>query len=416
MTDDGSGQGTAEPQATGKTWRRRFHRLPKPTVGGSLLLVVAIGFPAAAAWLAFAFFNEFKATALPSKDAIPLLAYSASSRGEGEECTSETPGAEIPIVRLIAHTWDPRASTLALDEELCVPYTMLEHLRTAYHRSLFESRSAHTPFGPFDEKPIRPQYARDKLSLQYTPLTPGETISSQVPFPEGVEGPTRSVTLSQLSAAESKFIQLGTIHINVNDTAPLYPFDQYATNGGLSLELAPTSFTNLIMLNETIGKEKLAESETLPFHLLLFVSSGISPLGLTATTNRPESFRAEVELPGASHELGLRMERWTITIAYVLLIVAIPFLIEVLLVILLVRQNSGVRAPELLAGAATVLLAILPIRQVLVPPSVEELTLIDYLLGVEVAILVSIGCAAVWRARKGQAGTRSGFGPNRDPA
>jgi hypothetical protein len=422
MTNDGNGPATAEAQvapaeAQVATKTKRWPHPPKLTAWSSILLILAIGFPAAAAWLAFEFYSAFKTTVLPSQDALPLSVESASARSVSPACEEGVHPSKIPVVRLVAHTWNPRAGTLALDEELCVPSSMLEHLITLDYRSPFEHYLERTLVGRFPESRVRPQYAHDKISLHYTSYLPGENLSNQVFLPGSIESPMRSATLAQLFAAEDKFIQLGTIYINVTGTAPLYPFDQYATNGVFTLMLTSTSINDLVALNETIDKEKISESEALPFHIFLYENSGISPLGLTAATNRHESLRAETGST-AGHELSLRMERWTITITYILLIVAIPFLIEIFLIILLVRQGSGVRGPELLAGAATVLLAILPIRQVLVPPSVEELTLIDYLLGVEVAILVSIGSAAVWRTRKTEAGKTGGSSleANQDPA
>ena len=55
-------------------------------------------------------------------------------------------------------------------------------------------------------------------------------------------------------------------------------------------------------------------------------------------------------------------------------------------------------SPEALVGFGAVLLAIVPIRAVLVPATASELTLVDYWLGVEVAILAALACVAVSRA------------------
>jgi hypothetical protein len=53
--------------------------------------------------------------------------------------------------------------------------------------------------------------------------------------------------------------------------------------------------------------------------------------------------------------------------------------------------------PDSVTGVAAVLLAILPIRLVLVPAEVSELTLIDYLLGFEMALLASLAALVVLR-------------------
>jgi hypothetical protein len=82
-----------------------------------------------------------------------------------------------------------------------------------------------------------------------------------------------------------------------------------------------------------------------------------------------------------------------------MLIVAFPLVLEALLVIVLFkrREEEGRRlGPEVLAGVAAVLLAILPIRQVLVPSSISVLTFVDYMLGLEMALLAAIACVVVW--------------------
>jgi hypothetical protein len=82
----------------------------------------------------------------------------------------------------------------------------------------------------------------------------------------------------------------------------------------------------------------------------------------------------------------------------VLLIAAIPAILEVLLGLLLLRQSRVQRGRaelETFAGVAAVLLAILPIRLVLVPTSIVSLTIVDYWLGLLVALLIGLASLAV---------------------
>jgi hypothetical protein len=62
------------------------------------------------------------------------------------------------------------------------------------------------------------------------------------------------------------------------------------------------------------------------------------------------------------------------------------------------HRTGSLVSPEGIAGVAAVLLAILPIRLILVPGEISDLTLVDYWLGFEMAVLAALACGAVWRA------------------
>jgi hypothetical protein len=58
------------------------------------------------------------------------------------------------------------------------------------------------------------------------------------------------------------------------------------------------------------------------------------------------------------------------------------------------REGIGPLGPEALTGFAAALLAVLPIRLVLVPAAIADLTLFDYYLGFEMTVLAGIAIIA----------------------
>lgn len=80
----------------------------------------------------------------------------------------------------------------------------------------------------------------------------------------------------------------------------------------------------------------------------------------------------------------------TIFFSFSLALVPLLLVGVLFLVVRKSRQASGL---DFMIGSAAILLAVLPIRAVLVPSGLSTLTLIDYLLGWEVGILALV---TVW--------------------
>jgi hypothetical protein len=127
----------------------------------------------------------------------------------------------------------------------------------------------------------------------------------------------------------------------------------------------------------------------------MYTGSGISPLALSATA------QDNLTEPREDEPITIELHRPFRTKSYVLLVLLIPFLLAYLLFAVLFQRASNRNTTEAshetsrlrmgveaLAGVATVLLATLPIRLVLVPADINELTIVDYALGLEMAILV----------------------------
>ncbi|HEU0317765.1 MAG TPA: hypothetical protein VFR49_10575, partial [Solirubrobacteraceae bacterium] len=81
--------------------------------------------------------------------------------------------------------------------------------------------------------------------------------------------------------------------------------------------------------------------------------------------------------------------------AFVVIVGFIPlFLAFMLFVATRSRHGTALLGPEALTGFTAALLAILPIRLVLVPADIADLTLFDYYLGFEMAVLAAVALIA----------------------
>jgi hypothetical protein len=86
------------------------------------------------------------------------------------------------------------------------------------------------------------------------------------------------------------------------------------------------------------------------------------------------------------------------TRAYVYAIAAVPFVLAILLGRVWLFRAEGAPFQEVLVGLSAVLLTILPLRAVLVPPELSGLTRMDYLLGVELLLLLLVGVVQFLRS------------------
>jgi hypothetical protein len=177
-----------------------------------------------------------------------------------------------------------------------------------------------------------------------------------------------------------QLVSLGQFTLPAFATPQKYPFDQY----GLSDQFAVADLNlNLFYCKKSPKCEEFTISSTVE----VFAESNLAPFQLFA------SYQFHEELP----KVTLRLERTTAKQIYVVVVAVIPLFLGFLLMLLLATRPTGDIGTAIL-GIGAVLLAILPIRLVLVPAEVNELTLVDYWLAVEMAALSALAAFEVWRA------------------
>ena len=188
-------------------------------------------------------------------------------------------------------------------------------------------------------------------------------------------------------------MKTGSVTVPVSGTFATYPVRLFST-------------TELVVLRVEHGgighpggaRVTKRPTAVLSLRIRPYVGADVAPLGVETFTGGPRPPALDRRLHERGLLLGIQLERKTKTQAYLILIALIPLLLSGLLLILIVRSASAPLDVAALAGFAAVLLAILPIRQVLVQAGARpELSIADYWLGVEMAILAGIGCFAVSR-------------------
>jgi hypothetical protein len=294
-----------------------------------------------------------------------LRVKSADTRQQEPNCA---PPARRPIVDAVIHSYESGSGTVILGDELCVPVVMVAALVDGAGRRV-------TRLGRHGLE-MKPAYGHERVRLELN----GDMRSDEEP-------PRQEVSLSSLLRAAGRFIRTGSVPLPVTGSVSKYPFDSYATTVSLQLRIVGGS------VGLAAGGGGAARSMYVPFVLKSYVGAAIAPLGVETTTGSATSARG-LALDTHGRLLGIEMERSTNAQMYVVLIAVVPFILELLLLGVILRTSQSLNS-EMLVGFGAVLLAIVPIRAVLVPATAPELTLVDYWLGVEVAILAALACLAV---------------------
>jgi hypothetical protein len=281
-----------------------------------------------------------------------------------------------------------------------VPPQMLTHLRanTATGKgqriTQIDQYGRVTARSSYDRMPIQVEYQTD-LSGQgggYSPPIDRTTTLASLLQGAFISRPNVAVFIEG-----SRFVSVGTFQFPLSAAPRRYPFDWYFVRGGLSVLISDASVT--------LPAGTLASGNTeLPFTVTVSRAPDIAPFEVRvsatpvqrwvrdASNNRVLTSARQIEI-GFERAVGAR---W-----YVVIVASIPLLLALLLTITLLAPPSKETkqvGPEALTGVFAALLAILPIRLVLVPADVTDLTLVDYWLGVEMAILAGIACLVVRRA------------------
>ncbi len=345
----------------------------------ALLLVLAFVIVGSGVFLVASEFPT--ATHPPSVVAFtPLTVRDETATASGGEIAQGVAAISVcpdsrPIVSVVVRSYDHSAETTTLKASICVPKAFVSELVSSPGRiPLYREIRSGTSEGCVE---VPSGSAPPSMVLDWQPIAEGEAHRTTVTLPRGVCQDGEPVDVP------------GNIVLPVRSTPQRYPFDTYSA--GVILEFASGPGVR------SRHQGDFAEGRELIFEgVSVYTAQGLMPFALSATGTGfigPNQTQA----PGVLFEL----HRPVRVKLYVMLIVAIPLVLEALLVIVLFRrrEEEGRRlGPEVLAGVAAVLLAILPIRQVLVPSSISVLTFVDYMLGLEMAILAAIACVVVWHS------------------
>jgi len=310
----------------------------------------------------------------------------ADARSVGPETTcpakwTDGPNRPQAELSLFIRSVDVHALTASVEAAICFPEALFLTLYTRkYGPTLHKTKEGGITFDP------RRRFANASVDVDLTREIPSAGRSDEVPRSSSLR---KEVPLGQLVGDEFPQINLGRITLPLIAATREYPFDWYSLRDEFSVLIWYLLGEN----NEEIKVQATGTNEPI-VHVKVFADPALAPLVLSASESKPPR-----ELDHGT-AVSLRLTRSAPTRWYVVVIAGIPALLALLLCVVFLRPGIGDRprvGPEAVGAVAAVLLAVLPIRLVLVPSSATELTLVDYWLGFEMAVLAAVACFAVRR-------------------
>jgi hypothetical protein len=274
-------------------------------------------------------------------------------------------------VSLVIRRFDLADSTLHADIYMCLPQRLVNQLEVLYTDA------------PGGAAPVKPaEYPDIRVGIEYRGVRRDTTLAALIGYNQypNVRGHPGS--------AGNHTVWVGEFPFPITGTARRYPFDWHAARGRLVLnipEIRPGKFAGVVATPSTRERPNESVRPDLPFTLTV----------LDRSSARPFTLSARVAHPLGETEIDLQLTRSPSSIAYVVVVVVVAVIIALLFALVLFNSSSLARKLEALVGVAAVLLAILPIRAVLVPGDIGELTFVDYALAVIIAFIAMMACLAV---------------------
>ncbi len=192
------------------------------------------------------------------------------------------------------------------------------------------------------------------------------------------------------------------IELPVATRAQSYPSDWYWLRGALiEVEVPPP------LGLATPGAEPRGETTRLPLtDADVFVATGVGMAGKTATFHgglwRSRNFYPSSNSAEWLPYFGVEINRDRATIMLSYAVALMPLAFGVILFHLSFLSGARRLSPSFSLEVAAAMLAVLPLRQVLVPAEISGLTMVDFLLGVELSVIVGLAVvrygALLWRS------------------
>jgi hypothetical protein len=289
-------------------------------------------------------------------------------------------------VRLVVVGFNPSSASITANVSLCFGSEVWKHLYAS------TGTAAH-PIGSRERPGFKPVLdSAEHLISSYARLHVNIVYSSSSFERIGTTASLGALFRLMFNAESNRSVALGPVVLPVVATPQKYPFDQYGLSGGFLVRdyLDEKVFYSVPNPRGRIAGELLE----IPATVEVYSAPNIAPFSLLAG--------------GSNTGEVLRLERSTTRQAYVIAVALIPLFLALLL-LLGVARSSAAGIGTAILGIGGVLLAILPIRSVLVPAELNELTLVDYWLAVEMAGLAALAAFGVWRVL----GHRDKTGPPR---
>jgi hypothetical protein len=323
-----------------------------------------------------------------------IATFDAAEYGGWKDCYNDVTNQEIAYVALVIGGFDRENETLRVSPTVCLPTQVFEH---HLHRlGAHNIEKATLPIG--ETFKLRDGTANEPFGLSVDQVYPGGTGRSHV-FPAEVgqfepayEPTFHGTTLGRMWINGEHKLEgpqtLRPFDLPLASDPGQYPFDSYVSSAALSLGApeGPREARYVYCTSQFC-------SGAVPARFQIFKEPSLAGFAVAVGTRAARFHNRDRQTV-----LTVRLARPAATKLYVMVLAILPLVFALLLLIAFVRRPAGadIRG-EVIAGIAATLLAVLPIRLVLVPSELTGLTLIDYLLGLEMAVLTGLACFVVWR-------------------
>lgn len=357
-------------------------RPPQPRDLLLLLGAVLIGFTA------FLLGSELGEPEAPPQSGGAVSVESADAYQPRKECYTEAfPTAEAYLAISLG-SFDPNTETLTLTPRLCFPPRLFQELHLVHSGLGAPSRNSVVP--PGETFSLRIDADKLAAGVSLDPVDPGGATNEGAELEPEFHG-TPLGHLYLTNGREPGPISLTPYALPLAATPQHYPLDWYATSDVIDVGAPEGSEPTFAYCPNGHEVSVYTCGFGVPTRVTVYAEPSLSQFHLQANLARSNRVVDQFLLT-------IKLARKTAIKLYVLFIALIPLIFGVLLMVMLVQRRSEPVGAEGIAAVAAVLLAILPIRLVLVPAEVHTLTVVDYVLGLEMAILAAIACFSVWLA------------------
>lgn len=272
------------------------------------------------------------------------------------------------VIELQLRRLDLRENAITVAPTLCLPAATLLDLAAPLHPA--DVFGPNVPVvqqhgGVLESPAVRPRYANAGIRLLVLDGDPGVVHERELPlkllYRSGFD---------YLNFVGARILGVQPFSVTLAGKDEDYPFDEYST------EISVAAYLDGVVRRSGM---KVGDPFEIPARVEPAVGADLRGYRVVAGRGNDPA------------DITIRLSRAPQTQQYVLALLLIPLL----LLAVLARATRGRRdGTDTIVGAAAVMLALLPIRAVLVPSDIGSLTLVDWALGVEVALLALL---LVWR-------------------
>jgi hypothetical protein len=277
--------------------------------------------------------------------------------------------AQQNVLTLIVHSADVVQDTVEADAALCVGKQTFRQLW------LWAGAKRAFPYGIMGS--VSESVRRATFGIVYDGIHPAQTWVGQASIGQLITPPRFNASNPGLQSAVLEPVYLGRVALELVGNAGDYPLDVYSAYGTWSLVIPNGMF---------LGNSGDSTLTDVPVTTRILTSPGGAEL----------NWRSDVWPNYAtSPYVTLEANRSFSNLLFIIVLILLPLLLFIG-VLLTFRRSVAKQIVEdarllagLLVGVGTFLLAVFPIRAVLVPPDVSRLTIVDYCLGTEMAVIVA---------------------------